>query len=43
MIKCLMRLNRVILTLRLRIGVGIKNWFTNWTSIKPEAATAYFV
>jgi hypothetical protein len=37
-------LDRIVLeALRLRICIGIEHRFIDWTTTRPEAATAYFV
>ena len=44
MVERLRRLNVVVLkALRLGIGIGIENWFINWSTTRPETATTHFV
>jgi len=44
MVERLLGLDRIVLeALRLWIGIGVKNWFIDWTSTRPESAAAYFM
>src|SRR5918992_3923190 len=44
MIECLLWLDRVVSeTWRLWICIGVKGWFMNWTSTRPETTAAHFV